>query len=230
MRIEVLYEDNHLLVVEKPSNVPTQADESGDPDLLSLLKKDVKVRHNKPGNVFLGLVHRLDRPVGGVMVFARTSKAASRLSDQVRTRAFGKQYLAVVEGRPSKSGTLEHTLLKDRDHNIVRVVGKGTAGAKDARLHYEVLESRENLSLVRVELETGRSHQIRVQFQAIGTPLSGDHKYGSARGTRQQLALWSSAIELSHPTTKETLRFRSKPPARSPWDRFTEALGRASRA
>lgn len=224
MRIRLLHEDNHLLVVEKPINVPTQADASGDPDLLSLLKQGVKERHSKPGAVYLGLVHRLDRPVGGVMVFARTSKAASRLAEQVRSRSFGKQYLAVARNVQSTGGTLEHWLMKDRERNIVRVVAAGTAGAKAARLHYEVMDRAGDQTLVRIALVTGRSHQIRVQFQAIGSPLYGDHKYGDARGTRRQLALWSHAIELEHPTLKEHLVFRSSPPATAPWTLFRSAL------
>lgn len=218
--IRVIYEDNHLLVVEKPVNVPTQEDASGDADLLSLLKADVKRRYDKPGDVYLGLVHRLDRPAGGVMVFARTSKAAARLSQQVRDRTMVKRYLAVLEGRPKARGELVHHLRKDRERNQVSVVAAGAAGAKEARLRYEVLEHRAGSSLVSIELETGRSHQIRVQFAAIGHALVGDHRYGSAQGTRAQLALWSSRIEIAHPTRKDRMRFDCLPPARDPWNRF----------
>ncbi len=218
--VSILYEDNHLLVVEKPINVPTQEDASGDSDLLNQLKADVKRRYDKPGAVFLGLVHRLDRPVGGVMVFARTSKSAARLAEQVRDRSFGKTYFAVAEGDLPSRGSLVHHLWKDRDRNRVSVVSPGRAGAKEARLRYEVVERRGESSLVRVELETGRSHQIRVQFATIGCPLYGDHRYGSARGSKRQLALWSTRIEITHPTRKDRMRFESLPPARDPWDRF----------
>ncbi|MDN5277372.1 MAG: rRNA synthase [Clostridiales bacterium] len=188
--IKVLYEDNHLLVVEKPVNMLTQGDATGDVDLLSVLKQYIKEKYNKPGNVYLGLVHRLDRPVGGVMVFARTSKAASRLSDQVRRGSFGKVYLAVV-------------------------------------LEYEVLESLDTpanagvLSLVKVNLITGRPHQIRAQFSFEGFPLYGDQKYGQeVNRPGQQLALWSAAIKLVHPTLKEDMVFKSFPPDCYPWNQF----------
>ncbi|UUZ94492.1 RluA family pseudouridine synthase [Paenibacillus sp. P25] len=217
--IPVLYEDNHVLVVVKPPNVPSQEDDSRDPDMLTLLKADLKHRHGKPGNVFLGLVHRLDRPVGGVMVFAKTSKAASRLSDAVRTRSIRKEYTAVVHGRPKDpQGTLRHYLLKDSKTNRVSVVPPGKDGAKEAVLDYRVLGSQDGLSLVRIELHTGRPHQIRVQFSAIGCPLVGDQRYGGTHAQPgQQIALWSTQLQFEHPTTKETLRFTSEPMRSFPW-------------
>ncbi|MCS7459727.1 RNA pseudouridine synthase [Paenibacillus doosanensis] len=224
--IEVLYEDNHVIVVVKPVNVPTQEDDSRDPDLLTMIKQDLKHRHRKPGNVYLGLVHRLDRPVGGVMVFAKTSKAASRLSDAVRTRSIRKIYTAVVNGRPQEPhGTLKHYLLKDTKTNMVSVAVPGKPGAKEAVLDYQVLDHSEGLSLVQVELHTGRPHQIRVQFAAIGCPLVGDQRYG-AHLTKpgQQIALWSTELSFEHPTTKETLSFRSAPPASYPWFLWSEKL------
>lgn len=222
--ITVLYEDNHLLVVEKPVNVPTQADASGDPDLLSLLKEDLKIRYQKPGNVYLGLIHRLDRPVGGAMVFAKTSKSASRLSDQIRTRSFGKVYLAVVHGTPHpREGRLEHYLAKDRTANMVQVVKPSAKDAKQAILEYQVLESgNEAYSLVQVQLLTGRSHQIRVQYAEIGHPLFGDQKYGAqVNRAGQQIALWSSEIRLLHPIKKEEMVFHSHPPDQFPWNLFS---------
>ncbi|WP_040949349.1 RluA family pseudouridine synthase [Gorillibacterium massiliense] len=218
--IPVLYEDNHVLVVIKPVNMPTQEDESGDLDLLTALKEDLKHRHNKPGNVFLGLVHRLDRPVGGVMVFAKTSKAASRLSDAVRTRSIGKEYAAVIHGKMSKpAGRLVHYLLKDAKTNTVSAVRKESPGAKEAILDYETIETGEGLSLVRVNLLTGRSHQIRVQFSSSGCPLYGDQKYGGDRNKPgQQIALWSISVSFDHPTTKERLVFTSAPPRQHPWN------------
>ncbi|HHY83772.1 MAG TPA: RluA family pseudouridine synthase [Clostridiales bacterium] len=224
--INILYEDNHLLVVEKPVNIPTQEDASGDPDLLSLLKEDIKARYNKPGNVYLGLVHRLDRPVGGAMVFAKTSKAASRLSDQVRTHAFGKEYLAVIHGLPSqRKGRLEHYLLKNQAANMVKAVPSSAPGSKHAVLEYEVMGGSEHLSLVRIHLLTGRSHQIRVQFAVSGHPLFGDQKYGANVNTPgQQIALWSYRIRFHHPTTKQEMEFSSHPPDLYPWNMFSSMI------
>jgi 23S rRNA pseudouridine1911/1915/1917 synthase len=220
--IKIIFEDNHLLVVEKPINVPTQEDSTGDKDLLTILKEDLKIRHNKPGNVFLGLVHRLDRPVGGIMVFAKTSKAASRLSEQIRNKNFRKVYLAVIHGSPKESsGTLMNYLLKDNTTNIVSVVEADVDGAKQASLDYEVLKSKDNLSLIRINLHTGRSHQIRVQFAASGNPLYGDQKYGAGLNKPgQQIALWAEQISFEHPTTKEGLVFTCKHPDVLPWNLF----------
>ena len=224
--IPVLYEDNHVLVVVKPVNMPSQADPSGDLDLLTALKEDLKVRHNKPGNVYLGLVHRLDRPVGGVMVFAKTSKAASRLSESVRTRAIEKQYAAVVHGRPqADAARLTHYLWKDPDKNMVYAVRPTHKQAKEAVLDYTVLGATDRLSLVHIRLLTGRSHQIRVQFAAIGCPLYGDQKYGAAKNKPgRQLALWSVHLAFDHPTRKERLMFHAPPPAAFPWNLWDERI------
>lgn len=221
-QIPVLFEDNHVLVVVKPPNVPSQEDITRDPDLLTILKSDIKKRYNKPGNVFLSLVHRLDRPVGGVMVLARTSKGASRLSEQIREGKFEKRYLCVVNSIPSpKKGRLEHFLEKDREKNIVKTAVEKNKDAKKAVLEYETLETSANLSLVRVNLHTGRSHQIRVQLAEIGCPLYGDQKYGvETSKTGQQVALWSYEIAFAHPTGKHQLRFSSPPPNKKPWNLF----------
>lgn len=227
MHIHILYEDNHLLVVEKPVNVPVQEDASGDPDLLSLLKDDLKRRYQKTGNVFLGLVHRLDRPVGGVMVFAKTSKAASRLADVLRKGDMGREYLAVVHGKPRKrEATLEHFLWKDTKKNKVHVTNSKREGAKKAILSYEVLDHARNHSLVAVTLQTGRSHQIRVQLAESGTPLYGDQKYGEKLSRPgEQLALWAHRLEFPHPTTKEWLSFESMPPDVHPWNALHKEAG-----
>lgn len=221
-KIKILYEDNHLLVVEKPVNIPVQKDSTNDIDLLTALKDDIKVRYNKPGNVYLGLVHRLDRPVGGAMVFAKTSKAASRLSDQVRTRGLNKTYYAVVHGEvKEKRGRLEDYLLKDEKTNMVSVVSPDVEGAKQAVLDYEVIDTARVYTLVKINLHTGRSHQIRVQFSNIGHPLYGDQRYGrSVNKVGQQIALWSCGIVLKHPTTKEELSFKCNPPDLEPWNWF----------
>ncbi|WP_107690354.1 RluA family pseudouridine synthase [Coprothermobacter proteolyticus] len=220
--IDIIFEDNHLLVVKKPVNIPTQKDKSNDSDMLTLLKEDIKKRYNKPGNVYLGLVHRLDRPVGGVMVFAKTSKAASRLSDQVRTRQFKKIYLAVVHGILDKlEGRLENYLLKDTRNNTVSVVKEDTPGGKLAVLDYKVEGIYNGFSLVKVSLHTGRPHQIRVQLANIGHPLYGDQKYGhGVNKPGQQIALWSSEIAFVHPVLKQEMIFSCEPPEVEPWTWF----------
>tara|TARA_B100000676_G_scaffold234287_1_gene233785 strand:+ start:134 stop:790 length:657 start_codon:yes stop_codon:yes gene_type:complete len=215
-----LFEDNHLLVIEKPVNLLSQADHSGSPDLLSLLKDWIKQRDQKPGQVFLGLVQRLDRPVGGVMVFAKTSKAASRLADQVRQRTLQKTYLAVVAGVVDPpEWTLTDWLQKDRHSNTVRVVESGVSQAKQAILHYERIAVHANKSLLRIQLETGRSHQIRVQLVHCGHPLLGDHKYGQALNLSGP-ALWSHQLQFQHPILRKFLLFTSFPPKTKPWQDF----------
>jgi 23S rRNA pseudouridine1911/1915/1917 synthase len=219
--IPVIYEDNHVLVAEKPPNLLTQGDSTGDEDLLTLLREDLKLRYNKPGNVFLGLVHRLDRPVGGAMVFAKTSKAASRLSEQIRLGEFGKSYMAVLHGIPGQtSGILVNTLIKDEVTNTVRITSNADEGKK-ASLYYEVRDTKNGLSLVHIKLHTGRSHQIRVQFAALGHPLYGDQKYGVALNKPgMQLALWSVEVGFTHPTLKKFETFTSTPPKAYPWNIF----------
>lgn len=214
--INVLYEDNHLLVVEKPINVPVCEDESKDEDLLNILKKYLKDKYNKPGNVYLGLVHRLDRPVGGVMVFAKTSKAASRLSEQVRNNTFNKTYHAVVLGNMDNYGVLEDKLLKDSKTNITKVDKNG----KIAVLEYSLVNFKNNLSLVKINLKTGRSHQIRVQFSSRNHPLYGDQKYNKSAKVGEQIALFASSLSFSHPITKEVLEFSLELPNRYPWEIF----------
>lgn len=207
VQVKIIYEDNHLLVVEKPVNIPMQLDSSNDEDLLNVCKQYLKEKYNKPGEVYLGLVHRLDRPVGGVCVFARTSKAASRLSKQIQNHEFKKQYLAVVEDNNLKDkGTFEDNLLKDHKANMVKVDPKG----KPSSLDYEVLKRKDNLALVKINLHTGRSHQIRVQFSSRNHPLWGDQRYNKKAVVGQQIALWSYSIELMHPTRNEKMIFTSE--------------------
>ena len=213
--INIIYEDNHLLVVEKPINVPVQADKSGDDDLLNILKKYIKDKYNKPGDVYLGLVHRLDRPVGGVMVFAKTSKAASRLSKQIQKGEMKKIYMAVTQGKVSESGTFIDKLKKDEKNNITRVSEDG----KEAELSYNLIGFVNNLSLVRINLKTGRSHQIRVQFASRKMPLYGDQKY-NPNAVRDQIALFASKIEFKHPVTKEVMSFELPLPERYPFTLF----------
>ena len=215
--IKVIYEDNHLLVVEKPVNKLVQRDDTHDSDLLTELKAYLKERYNKPGNVYLGLVHRLDRPVGGVMVFAKTSKAASRLSNQIRENKMKKEYHAVICGdiNPRKGELIDY-LLKDTNTNIVKVDKNG----KFSKLFYVKEKCVDNLSLIHIILETGRSHQIRVQFSSRGYPLYGDQRYNKSAKVGEQIALWATRLILEHPVTKKKMVFDSKCPGRYPWNLF----------
>lgn len=220
--IKVIYEDNHLLVVEKPVNILSQGDNTNDKDMVNLLKDYVKVKYNKPGNVFIGLVHRLDRPVGGVMVFAKTSKAASRLSEQVRNKSFKKTYRAVLNGNMKKDNdTLKDYLYKNKKTNMVSVVAKDHKESKNAELSYETLDKKDKFSIVEVNLKTGRPHQIRVQFASRRHPLFGEQRYGQDINKKgDQIALWSYKIEITHPTTKEKMEFICEPPNKYPWNLF----------
>ena len=218
--VGIVYEDNHLLVVVKPPNMPTQADASGDPDLHGTMKRYIAEKYQKPGAVYLGLVHRLDRPVGGLVVLARTSKAADRLSRQVRDKTLARQYVAAVRGTPEEEAELQDWLLKDAATNTVRAVPEGTPGAKDAQLRFARVSSADGLTLVRVRLYTGRSHQIRVQLAHHGMPIWGDARYGGGR-PGQQIALWGAHLGLVHPTLKTPMHFDALPPRDAmPWSSF----------
>ena len=217
--LKILYEDNHIIVVEKPVNIPSQADKTGDEDLLTIIKKYIKEKYNKPGEAYLGLVHRLDRPTGGVMVFAKTSKAASRLSEQVREKKMCKKYLCIVDGKLEKNkDTWKDFLLKNEKTNTSKVVTNKTKNAKEAVLDYEVIKynAEINLSVVRVNLHTGRHHQIRVQFASRGHSLSGDQKYGT-RGRGKGLALWAYYLSFYHHTKKELMEFEDYPEKIGSW-------------
>ena len=217
--LKVIYEDNHIIVVEKKPNIPSQADKTEDIDMLSIVKSYIKEKYQKPGNVYLGLIHRLDRPVGGIMIFAKTSKAASRLSNQVREKVFKKKYLAVVDGKlDKKEGVLEDYLYKDERNNISKVVKKEKKNAKYAKLEYKVLKYNKikDLSLLEINLHTGRHHQIRVQLSNMGHSIFGDQKYGT-RGRGKQIALWAYELTIIHPTTKEKMTFTDMPEAVGTW-------------
>src|SRR5690625_1708092 len=195
MNIKILYEDNHLLVVEKPVNMLVQADKTEDEDLLTKLKAYIKKEYNKPGAVFLSIVHRIDRPVGGAIIYAKTSEGASRLADQLRRRVIEREYLGRVRGNIDKKLT--------------------------AKLEFKGLGNKNNLSLLKIKLETGRSHQIRVQLAGFGFPLYGDQKYGAQiNKVGQQIALWSHKLRFKHPTKDEMIEIVSNPPNISPWDQF----------
>ena len=213
-----MYEDNHLLVVEKPINMPVCEDESRDLDLLTVLKQYIKEKYQKPGNVYLGLVHRLDRPVGGVMVFAKTSKAASRLSEQVRKNEVNKIYYAVVENKVKDSDTLVDYLVKDSKKNMTFVTDKNNG--KYACLDYELIKYKDGFSLVEIHLHTGRSHQIRVQFSSRGYPLVGDAKYNKNSDNKTNIALFAKSLSFYHPISKEKITFELELPKRYPFNLF----------
>jgi len=217
-RINVIYEDNHLLVVEKIVNVPVQKDESNDKDMISILKEYRRIHENKTGDAYIGLVHRLDRPVGGIMVFAKTSKAASRLSEQVRNKDFNKVYYAVVEGNISDNGHFEDYMVKDNKVNRSYITTKDKG--KIAILDYKVIKNKDNLSLVEINLVTGRSHQIRVQFSSRGYPLIGDIKYNKNAKVGTNIALFAKSISFKHPVTKEVMTFELDLPNRYPFNLF----------
>ena len=217
IKINVLYEDNHIIVVEKPFNILSQGDSTGDIDLLTMVKDYIKVKYNKPGNVYIGLVHRLDRPTGGIMVFARTSKAASRLNKQFVNHTIAKNYLLICHGLVDKNGKMIDKISKlDNGNSIIDENGK------DASLDYELIDYNKeyDISLVRVKLNTGRHHQIRVQFASRKHPLCGDKRYG-IDDSDKQLCLYSYRLEFTHPVSKETMSFELFPNKMGSWTRFT---------
>ncbi len=220
--LEILYEDNQIIVVMKPQNLACCPDESGDDNLLDMIKRYVKETYNKPGNAYIGLVHRLDRPTGGVMVFAKTSKAAARLSAQMPSGEFEKRYLAVLCGAPKRPvGKIESYLKKNSINNMVYVCTQAEEGAKYAALEYSILQEDKGLALAEIRLLTGRTHQIRVQTASINCPVYGDMRYGGEKAVKGNLALWAYSLRFSHPVTHEKLRFICMPPEeKMPWSLF----------
>jgi 23S rRNA pseudouridine1911/1915/1917 synthase len=217
--LDVLYEDNHLLVVNKPAGLLTMGDRTGAPTLLELAKAYIKNKYAKPGNVFLGVVHRLDRPVSGVVIFARTSKAAARLSEQFRARTVEKTYVALVDGEVEPcSGTLTHWLVKDRRTNRVSTTPAKHAGAQECRLDYCRLRRVGSRTLLEIMPHTGRSHQIRVQLSAAGWPIAGDAKYGGKGGWEDGIALHARGVTFDHPTRHEPVTVTAPLPAA--WERL----------
>ncbi len=217
----ILHEDNHIIVVLKPQNEPCCPDESKDDNLLDCVKRYLKTAYNKPGNAYAGLIHRLDRPTGGVMVFAKTSKAASRLSEAMRSGGFEKRYFAVLCSSPNKKkGILENYLRKNSINNTVYVCTQTEEGAKYAALDYEIREENETLALAEVNLHTGRTHQIRVQFASINAPVYGDMRYGGEKAQKGKLALWAYSLRFTHPVTGEAMRFIVTPPEEGVWKQF----------
>ncbi len=215
----VLYEDNHLLVLEKPACLPCVPDASEDPSLLDWGKQYVKEAYDKPGAVFLGVVHRLDRPVSGVVLFARTSKAADRLTAQFRERTVEKTYLGVMTGAaPSEAGLLEQWLRKDSDANRVHIAAEGEEGARSAVTEWRALERRGDLTLFELKPRTGRPHQLRVACKSLGAPLAGDLKYGAREPLPDKsIALHAARLAFDHPTREERLEFKASPPDAEIW-------------
>ncbi|MEI8016553.1 MAG: RluA family pseudouridine synthase [Schlesneria sp.] len=209
----VLYEDNHCLAVDKPAGLLTMGDHTGEPTLVDAAREYLRVKYQKPGNVFVGVVHRLDRPVSGVVLFARTSKGASRLSEQFRAHSIEKIYLALVEGTVSAPyGVLRDRLVKDHVRNVVSVTDREESG-QECVLSFERLERFGRYSLLEVRPQTGRSHQIRVQLASQGWPIVGDRKYGSQTSVEGFIALHASSLTFAHPTTRESMAVVSPQPA-----------------
>lgn len=221
-KLNILYEDNHIIVVLKPQMTACCPDESKDDNLFDQIKNYVKTAYNKPGNVYLGLVHRLDRPTGGVMVYAKTSKAAARLSSGLQSGDFEKKYLTVLCGTPDpERGTLSNYLRKNTVNNMVYICTPSEEGAKYAELDYKVVESKGKYALTEVRLHTGRTHQIRVQTAGISHPVFGDMRYGGANAQKGKLALWAYSLSFLHPITKERMKFMAYPPeTETPWKAF----------
>lgn len=215
----ILYEDNHLFVINKNSGELVQGDKTGDVPLIEKIKQFIKVRDKKPGNVYLGLIHRLDRPTSGVLIFAKTSKALSRMNEMFKTRDVEKLYWAIVEGKvEQKFERLEHYLRKNQKKNLVTVFTHPTKDAKKAILEYKVLGELDYYTLLEVDLYTGRSHQIRSQLSFIGNPIKGDLKYGSKRSNRDgSISLHARKISFIHPVSKENIEIIAQPPKDKIW-------------
>lgn len=219
--IPIVYEDEHLLIIDKPHNLLSQEDHTGDPDVLRLCKSYLKKKEHKTSNVYLGLVQRLDRPVSGLMVLAKSSKSANKISKQIRDRIVQKTYRAVVHGKPPANGVFTHYLLKNRQKNVVETVDSNNKQAKKAVLSFAKLQEADHLSLLSVHLQTGRPHQIRVQLSTEGYPIWGDYKYGTQnKPDGRTIALRSSELYFEHPITKKVMRFELSPPDEEPWNRF----------
>ncbi len=213
----ILFEDNHLLVIDKPIGILSQADFTKDPNLFDLIKEYLKIKYQKPGNVYLGLIQRLDRPVGGVMIFGKTSKASSRLQDQMKSGQISKQYLAVTEAHPpNEIGRLVHYLSKDEERNKTKVYDKAKKDTKECVLDYKVLANLHGKCLLQIDLHTGRSHQIRAQLAHISCAICGDMKYGKTK-SKHDIALFSYKLSLLHPVGNEKLSFRAYPKKQGYW-------------
>lgn len=222
MKLEVLYEDNHLLIVNKPNNILVQKDTTGDIALEDIAKQYIKEKYNKPGEVFLGVVHRIDRPVSGIVVFARTSKALTRINEQFKLKEVTKKYLAIVKQIPQpEKATLVHFIYRDTKTNKSKAYNKPFKDAKESSLTYSVLRKSDNYTLLEIDLHTGRHHQIRCQLATIGSPIKGDLKYGFPRSNENGgISLHAHSIEFNHPVTKEKIKITAPPPNEKLWNVF----------
>lgn len=222
LKNRILYEDNHLIIINKLPSEIVQGDKTGDVCLLDDIKSYIKEKYNKPGNVFAGLVHRIDRPVSGVVIFAKTSKALSRMTLKIKEREFTKTYLAVVKNKPPKiADELSDYLIKNEAQNKSFIVSPSTKGAKSAKLRYHVIAHSDNYYLLEIELLTGRHHQIRAQLAHIGCPIKGDLKYGFPRSNPDaSICLHAYKVQFEHPTLKTDVEVKAPIPAGMPWDSF----------
>jgi 23S rRNA pseudouridine1911/1915/1917 synthase len=221
--MQILYEDNHLLVVDKPPDLPTQGVLPGAPSLVSQAKEYIRRKYRKPGNVYLGVVSRLDSVTSGVIVLARTSKAAARLTEQFRSRNAEKTYWAIVAGKPDPAaGEMLDWIAKNEREQRMAVVSRGSPDAREARLSYGTVKSIDGVSLLEVRLETGRKHQIRLQLASRGNPILGDAKYGSTRRFAAGIALHCRRLVLEHPVSKQRLKFEAQPP--EAWQKFIDKI------
>ena len=218
--LQVLYEDNHIIIINKRAGDITQGDKTGDKPLSDVVKEYVKDKYNKPGNVFIGTVHRLDRPTSGIVIFARTSKALERLNKMLRDKTINKTYWALVKNKPKKeSDTLIDFLKKDTKKNKSFVYKKEIEGSKKATLHYKIIKKLDNYSLLEIDLETGRHHQIRTQLSYIGSPIKGDLKYGFDRSNKDgSISLHARKIEFTHPVSKENISLIAPTPDDVIWN------------
>lgn len=219
--LAILFEDNHIVIVNKKVGDLIQGDKTGDPPLSDLVKEYLKKKYHKPGNVFLGVVHRLDRPTSGIVIFARTSKALERLNKMLREKQIKKTYWAIVKNKPAQlSDTLIHYLKKNPKNNKTTAFAKLTEGSKKAILHYKLIKNLDHYSLLEIDLETGRHHQIRAQLAAIGSPIKGDLKYGFDRSNPHGgIHLHARRIEFTHPVSKETIQIEANIPYEDPiWE------------
>jgi len=221
--LQIAYEDNHIIAVNKRPGDIVQGDKTGDMPLSEIVKQYLKTKYNKPGNVFLGVVHRIDRPTGGVVLFARTSKALTRLNKMLKDRQIKKTYWAIVKNKPPQdAGTLIHFLVKNPRTNKSTAYDQPVKDAKKAVLHYRVIGSSDKYHLLEINLETGRPHQIRVQLAKIGSPIKGDLKYGFSRSNPNGgISLHARQIDLIHPVKKEPLQIIAPPPAGDIWEHFS---------
>jgi len=220
---DIIFEDNHIIIVQKPAGMPTQGDESGDTSLFELVQQYIKKKYNKPGDVYLGLVHRVDRPVSGLVMFARTSKAASRLSEMFRERTIEKTYLAIVDTQPLiLEDTITNYIWKDKEANKAYCYNKEKSGSKKAVLDYKQVQAVGGNFLLEVKPHTGRSHQIRAQLASIGCPIIGDNKYGSSITLEDRsICLLARRLKFIHPVKKTPLEVVSKTPTGRFWQKFT---------